>query len=347
MTTATQIPIELIRSALLTVGVTATAADRYRPMAEKVAGEASGRTLRIDGPIISATGEKIDQLIFGDSIGTGPNAVADFLAEAGGEDVTFLINSPGGSASACADICSQIEMYPGKACAKIVGDAASAASLIAAVCDEVQIGPLSMVMIHSAWTTCVGNAVALRKEAEVLDKLADGFLDLYAKRMDRETVAGWLKDGDDHWMSAGEAIKAGFADSKLSTAKAGDADTPDGDKADGDDDDKDAQKRDAGATPADRSADAEPPAGDTPGDGDAEPPADADDPAGDTPGEDDPVIDDGDTGDADGDGDDPDPDEPPVPASPPASAAGRKSLLLNLAQSNLPRFSGGQNGTTL
>ena len=333
--TTPQIPLDLLRRALVTAGVPREAADRYRPLPAKLAADSGdGKTLRIDGPIVSPVNEKIDKLIFGDAIGIGPNAIADFLAEADGADVTFLINSPGGSCSACADIVAQIEMYSGKVTAKIVGDAASAASVIAAACARVEVGTLSMVMIHAAWSFVIGNAKELRAEADVLDKIASGFAEIYAARMDRKKIESMLGDGEDHWLSAKDALDCGFADAELpKSAKAGKADDKaddkDDDKADGDPDDapdgdgpKDGTDDDAKATtpPAEPTA-----AGDDPGDP-AEPPA------GD-PG------DDGDPANADGD-----PDGKDVPRSEPPRSGYGTSLLLDMAHSLAPTQQEPRNG---
>lgn len=327
--TAPQIPLDLLRRGLVSAGIPKAAADRYRPLPEKVAADSGdGKTFRIDGPIISPTGEKIEGLIFGDAIGVGPNAISDFLAAADGADVTFLINSPGGSCSACADIVSQIEMYSGKITAKIVGDAASAASVIAAACDRVEMGTLSMVMIHAAWSITVGNAKKLRAEADVLDKIGSGFVEVYATRMDREKIESMLDDGEDHWLSAKDAIDCGFADAELpKNAKADDKDKDD--KADGDPDDdpdgddpKDGTDDDAKATT--------PPAEPTAAGGDPDDPAEppAADPGGD-----------GDPANADGD-----PDGKDVPQSEPPRSGYGTSLLLDMAHSLAPTQQEPRNG---
>ena len=317
-TTPTPIPLDLLRRGLVAAGIPREAAERYRPLAAKLSEDkGDGTTLRLDGPIVSPRSEKIDRMYFGESIGIGPNVVSDFLAGADGADVTFLINSPGGDCSACADIVAQMDMYPGKITAKIVGDAASAASVIAAACDRVEIGRLALVMIHSAWTIIVGNAKQLRAEADVLDKIAQGFVDVYAERMDRKKAESMLEDGEDHWLSAKDAIDCGFADAELrkSDDKGDDSDDKaDDDPADDDPADDDEPKNtddDAKAT----TPPAEPPAAGGDPDEPAEPPADPGDGA------------------AKADGDPGGDDDPKT--EPPRSGFGT-GLLLDMAQSLAP-----------
>lgn len=275
--TAQDVPLEIIRQAMVAAGIHPQAAARWNPLPDTIsAQDGDTPTLRIDGIFVSATGEKIDRLFFGESYGIGPIMVAEFLKEAGGKDVVFLINSPGGAVTAGADIASQIKLYPGKITARIVGEAASCASLVAAACDRVEVGPMSMVMIHAPWCSMAGNAVELRKEADVLDKLAANFVEVYAERMDRDTATAWMEDGEDHWMTSAEALAAKFADGKMDFPKGKDTDSDDDDS----DSDADADASATGTPPAAAKADgdAEPPAGD-----DA-PGANGGAPAGDPPG---------------------------------------------------------------
>ena len=149
-----------------------------------------------------------------------PRGVEKFLAAADGADVTFLVNSPGGEVSAAGDICSQLDMYTGKITMKVVGDAASCGSLVAACGDRVEIGKLGMFMIHQPWSIIVGNSVAMRAEADCLDEYGKGFIDIYAERMDREKAAEMMGDGKDHWIGASDAIDMGLADAKLNAKDA-------------------------------------------------------------------------------------------------------------------------------
>ena len=68
---------------------------------------------------------------------------------AGTGDITLWINSPGGDCVAAAQIYNMLSEYPGKVTVKIDGIAASAASVIAMAGNDVQMSPVSMMMIHN------------------------------------------------------------------------------------------------------------------------------------------------------------------------------------------------------
>ena len=270
------ISLDTIRIAMVIAGIPEKAVGRWNPLPKKLGADAGDGelTLRFDGPIIGSDRSKLQQLIYGTEFGMSANTVNEFLAKADGRDITLLVNSPGGEVSATGDICSQLEMYGGKITAKVVGDAASCASLVAASADYVEIGKLGMFMIHQPWSMVVGNSVKLRAEADALDKYGEGFIDIYAERMDRKRAEEMMTDGNDHWISGSEAIKLGLADARLSKGGAAPADADakgagaapvrSGSDADGDadtDDDTDADA-DADAKTDAAGGDAEPPASD-------------------------------------------------------------------------------------
>ena len=228
------VPLSAVREAMVAAGAPRSAAEKWTPLPARTAVERDGeRSFRIDGVILSPDDERFEAWLFGEVLGVGPAAIAEFLADAGGEDVVLVINSPGGAVYGGADICSQIQLYPGKVTARVVGEAASCGSLIAAACDAVEVAPMAMVMIHAPWARMAGNANELRAEAEVLDKHSANFLEVYATRMDRDKVKGWLASGEDHWLTSAEALSEKFADAKIETKKGGGA-TDDPDAASGD-----------------------------------------------------------------------------------------------------------------
>lgn len=82
---------------------------------------------------------------------TSPKKISDALREAGGEDVEIHINSPGGDVFAGSEIYTALRAYSGKVKIKIVGIAASAASVIAQA-GKSEISPTGMFMIHNVKT---------------------------------------------------------------------------------------------------------------------------------------------------------------------------------------------------
>ena len=161
---------------------------------------------------------------------TTPQDVKDFLDANKGGDVTMLINTPGGSVFGGIEIANMIIGHEGKVTAVVTGIAASVGSLIAAACEEVLMMEASMVMIHGPQTIAYGGASVFRDIADRLDKEASVASMIYKKRMDGDTVDGMLTDGEDHYMTAQEAVESGIADGIYSD----DEDDGDDDKDDGD-----------------------------------------------------------------------------------------------------------------
>lgn len=104
----------------------------------------------------------------------------------------------------------------------IDGVAASMASILAMAGDEIIMADNGLMMIHNPWDVAMGDAQAIRKKADVLDKIRDQMVGIYAARTgltaDQLTP---LMDATT-WMTAQEALEAKFVTSisESSTAKA-------------------------------------------------------------------------------------------------------------------------------
>ncbi|THD41003.1 Clp protease ClpP, partial [Enterobacteriaceae bacterium ML5] len=148
------------------------AAPEGRPCA-KVTSELSPAALdRWDGGIKAANSNdntiSIFDVIGSDYWGEGvtANRIAGALRSMNGEDVTVSINSPGGDMFEGLAIYNQLREYSGKVTVKVLGIAASAASIIAMAGDEVQIGRGAFLMIHNCWVVAVGNRLDLARAAQ-------------------------------------------------------------------------------------------------------------------------------------------------------------------------------------
>lgn len=168
-----------------------------------------------------ASGKKNELFIYdaigADYFGDGITAksVADALKEfTPGGDIDIYINSPGGSVFDGIAISNQLERWSGKKIVHVDGIAASIASVIAMVGDEIRIADSGMFMIHQAWGITAGNADAMRKYAESLEKVDEVILNTYVKRTkgDPKQLAKWMEA--ETWMNADEAVERGFANSK-------------------------------------------------------------------------------------------------------------------------------------
>lgn len=152
--------------------------------------------------------------------GTGITAksVSAALRSAGGKDVEVRINSPGGDMFEGIAIYNVLAQHPGNVTVKIMGLAASAASIIAMAGNEVKMGLGSFLMIHNCWVMGIGNQFDFRELAEWLAPYDDALRDIYIERTgsSEAEIEGWMKK--EKTFSASEAIDHGFADDMLDAA---------------------------------------------------------------------------------------------------------------------------------
>lgn len=132
------------------------------------------------------------------------------LAQCG--DVTVYINSPGGDVFAGAAMYSALADHPHRVTIKIMGIAASIASVIAMAGDEVLISPVGFVMVHDPWSYVAGNARELEKEAQVLREIGAGIENAYQKKtgLPLDEIRRLLEN--ETYMNAQSAIEKGFCD---------------------------------------------------------------------------------------------------------------------------------------
>jgi len=134
--------------------------------------------------------------------------------------INLRINSPGGDVFEARAIATAIKAHAGKVVAHIDGLAASAATTIAVVADEVVIAEGSLFMIHNSWTIALGDRNDMRDTADLLEKI-DGAIALdYATRTGKsiQDVAAMMDA--ETWLTAAEAVDAGFADRLADEPKA-------------------------------------------------------------------------------------------------------------------------------
>lgn len=129
-------------------------------------------------------------------------------------DLIVRINSRGGSLVDGIAIYNALQRHSGRVDVEIDAIAYSAASLIAMVGETITMAENALLMIHAPWLQAEGNAVRFRKIADVLDKYADAQKSSYARGggMTEEEVEQLLKDGEDHYFTAQEAIDLGLID---------------------------------------------------------------------------------------------------------------------------------------
>ncbi|EKY1910674.1 Clp protease ClpP [Cronobacter sakazakii] len=156
--------------------------------------------------------------------GVTASRIAGALRSLNGADVTVNINSPGGDMFEGLAIYNLLREYEGKVTVKVLGLAASAASIIAMAGDDVQIGRGAFLMIHNCWVYAMGNRHDLAQIAADMAPFDKAMSDIYQARsgLDAETVDRMM-DGETY-IGGSEAVEKGFADSLLSADEIADDD---------------------------------------------------------------------------------------------------------------------------
>lgn len=121
------------------------------------------------------------------------------------------INSPGGDVFAGVAIYNMLKGSGKEIVVKVMGVAASAASLIAMAGDKIIMPKNTMMMVHNPWSFAMGNADELRDTANTLDKIGASLLGTYVAKtgMAEEDMKALL--ATDTWLTADEALEKGFA----------------------------------------------------------------------------------------------------------------------------------------
>ncbi|WP_286876822.1 MULTISPECIES: head maturation protease, ClpP-related [Pantoea] len=149
--------------------------------------------------------------------GVSATRIAAALRSLGGDDVTVHINSPGGDMFEGLAIYNLLREYQGKVTVKVLGLAASAASIIAMAGDEVQIGRGAFLMIHNAWIVAAGNRNDFREYADYLEPFDKAMADIYAARSGMPVEAIQSLMDKESFIGGGDSVAKGLADALLSS----------------------------------------------------------------------------------------------------------------------------------
>lgn len=153
------------------------------------------------------------------SDGVTPKSVQNRLKEIGAQDVVVHLNSPGGDFFDGQAIFNILQQHPHDVTVKILGIAASAASVIAMAGDSILMPKASWMMIHNTWVVAMGDRNALNSIAEDLAKFDQVSAQLYADRTGMKLAEVAKMMDADTFMSGEDAVKKGFADMILNAAK--------------------------------------------------------------------------------------------------------------------------------
>ncbi len=168
------------------------------------------KKINIKGPIVSDSEGWIYRW-FGIEA-TSPKMVNEILNEAKGEDVEVIINSGGGSVFAGSEIYTTLKDYAGKVVVKIVGIAASAASVIAMAGNNIMMSPTAQMMIHNITTRTEGDYREMEHTAEILKSANNTIANAYRIKTGKtqEELLGLMDD--ETWMTAEKAKELNFID---------------------------------------------------------------------------------------------------------------------------------------
>lgn len=151
--------------------------------------------------------------------GVTAKSVASQLRAIGDRPVEVQINSPGGDMFEGIAIYNVLREHPQAITVKVMGMAASAASIIAMAGDTVEIGAASFLMIHNCWVLAIGNRHDMSEMADWLAPFDSAMTDVYAARSGQKAseIAKWMDA--ETFMSGAQAIERGFADALLPADK--------------------------------------------------------------------------------------------------------------------------------
>ena len=191
---------------------TLPATSELRPLALK----RWNRTLR-------AASDDAHSISIYDAIGNDPwsgegvttKRISAALRSLNGADVTVNINSPGGDMFEGLAIYNLLREYSGTVTVKVLGLAASAASVIAMAGDEIRIARSGFLNIHNGWVVAMGNRHDLQDMVSTLEPFDRAMAEIYATRTGTELSAMQQLMDADTWLNGSAAVEQGFADDLL------------------------------------------------------------------------------------------------------------------------------------
>lgn len=137
--------------------------------------------------------------------------------------IRVLLDSPGGVAFEGVAIHNLLKRHKARVEVEVIGEASSAASVIAMAGDVIKMHEGSAMMIHRAASCMCGFAEDMRTAADALDVITSGITDIYESRTGRSRAEIDAMVTKETWMSARDAVKQGFA---TEVVKAGSKPTP-------------------------------------------------------------------------------------------------------------------------
>lgn len=158
--------------------------------------------------------DQIGEDWFGGS-GLSGKQFSDVLNEVGNGPLLVEINSPGGNVWDGLSIYNQLRGRRAPVTTRVVGIAASIASIIALAGDNVEMADAALMMIHDPSGMASGTSEDMRKMADALDQHAEVLVGVYAKKTGRspESIRAAMKA--ETWFTTPEAVAFGLVDKPI------------------------------------------------------------------------------------------------------------------------------------
>lgn len=156
-------------------------------------------------------------LLYGDiggDVESGSIARELMEAEASYQGIDVRINSVGGEVYAGIAIFNALRNSTADIRIYVDGIAASMASVIALCGKPVEMSQYARLMLHSVSGGCYGNKNELRSMLAEIEGLEDTLCRMYAAKMGKsaDEIKASYFDGEDHWLTAAEALALGLID---------------------------------------------------------------------------------------------------------------------------------------
>lgn len=125
------------------------------------------------------------------------------------DQINIYINSPGGSVFSGMAIYNMLKRNKAKKIVYVDGIAASMASVLALVGDEIYMPENSYFMIHKPYTVAMGNADEMRKVADDLEVIEEGMMTVYESNIKEGVDIEVIREmvNDETWLTAEETSK--------------------------------------------------------------------------------------------------------------------------------------------
>ena len=133
------------------------------------------------------------------------------LRAIGDKPVTVYINSPGGDMFEGIAIYNRLREHSQPVAVKVLGLAASAASVIAMAGSTREVAKSAFLMIHNCWTWLAANRHGLREAADQMEEFDKAMIGLYADTSGQSEAAIEDMLDAETYLSGSSALEKGFA----------------------------------------------------------------------------------------------------------------------------------------